>query len=93
MVVYILRRYLTLQFPRTLMKALLMDSRTPVPETRSTEDVGNPTLVTCMLEEKTHLFVQASEEKHADTSTSPPVPVILLCQSVLDLPDGNPLLS
>lgn len=88
MVVYIIRRYLTLQLPRTLMKALLMASRTPVPETRFTEDVGNPTLTICMLEEKTRLFVQAS-----DTLTPPPLPVILLRQSVLDLPDGNPLLS
>lgn len=48
-VTYILRRYLTLQLPFRLIKALLMASVTPPPGTRFTVDDGRPTLTMCML--------------------------------------------
>lgn len=51
--IHIIRRYLTLQFPCRLMKALPMDSLTPVPGTRSNADVGNPTFTIRILEETT----------------------------------------
>ncbi len=60
---HIIRRYLTLQFPCRLMKALPMDSLTPVPGTRSTADCGNPTSTICILEETTCLFVKAVGKK------------------------------
>lgn len=40
--IYILRRNLTLQFPRRLMKAPLMESFTPLPGTSSTGAIGSP---------------------------------------------------
>lgn len=61
--IYIIRRYLTLQFPCRLMKALPMDSLTPVPGTRSTADVGNPTFTVCILEETTCLSCKGTWRK------------------------------
>lgn len=47
---HIMWRYLTFQFPRRLMKALLTDSLMPVPCTRFTADCGSPTLTIHILE-------------------------------------------
>lgn len=46
-----IKRYLTLQFPRTLIKAPVTDILTPVPATRFTADVGNPTLLIMRLKD------------------------------------------
>lgn len=46
-----IKRYLTLQFPRTLIKAPVTDILTPVPATRFTDDVGNPTLLIMRLKD------------------------------------------
>lgn len=46
-----IKMYLTLQFPRTLIKAPVMDILTPVPATRFTDDVGNPTLLIMRLKD------------------------------------------
>lgn len=48
---HITLRYLTLQFPCRFMKASPMVSLTPVPGTRATADLGNPTFTSCMLEQ------------------------------------------
>lgn len=62
MFAYIILRYLTFHFPFRLMKALAMESLTPVPGTRTTEDVGNPTFCIFILEETTCFFAKALGE-------------------------------
>lgn len=54
-----IRRYLIFQLPCILMKASPIVSWTPVPGTRSTADLGNPTSTTCILEETLVLTVSS----------------------------------